>query len=708
MQQHTNMNPRIFTALGITALLGLLLVAANSCKRKFDEPPQYVAPNIQANTTIRQVKAQFYTAGQIRPIDQDLIIRGIVVADDRSGNFYKTLTIQDTSGAIAIRMDGTNLFTLYPIGREVFVKLRGLFIGDYARLIQLGGGIDNSDPTRPEVAPIASTLFDRYLVRGSFNNVVAPRVVTINELNDDLQNMYIQINDVEFQTADTAQPWANATTRQSINRTLRTCTGQTLIVRSSGYANFASQLTPTGKGFIRGIYTVFNTTRQFVIRNTDTSEIQMNGLRCGQGPTTLINTADLRALYPGAATITPDGRRITGVVISDRSTNNINNQNIVLQQGTGLAGIVVRFTAAHSFNLGDSLDVNISSLELSEFNGLLQVNNVPLSNATVRATGRSITPRTATIAQINANFENWESTLVRIENATLSGGTGGTYSGSVTVNDGATITLFTSTSATFASQTYPPNAASITGYLSQFGATRQIGIRNPGAPLNDVVAGTGGGGGSSSGLPLTTSPYQQYFNNIASGLPQGIFVKIGATNTSIGTGDAGIYNSLAPTAWNQTSAGVKNFASATGLTATSTEAEQSASSNRALGVRQTTLAGYDPGTAFVLLLNNTTGKSNFQLSFLLQSLDATVGRTTVWQVDYGLGDNPTTFTPVTTSPASLSTSGAFSSTPVSVTLPAAINNQSQKVWIRIVTLAATTGSGSRPSTAIDDLQLTWN
>jgi hypothetical protein len=223
-----------------------------------------------------------------------------------------------------------------------------------------------------------------------------------------------------------------------------------------------------------------------------------------------------------------------------------------------------------------------------------------------------------------------------------------------------------------------------------------------------VVAGTGGGGGSSSGLPLTTSPYQQNFNNIASGMPQGIFVKIGATNTSIGTGDAGIFNSLAPTAWNQTNAGVKNFASATGLTATSTDAEQAASSNRALGVRQTTLAGYDPGTAFVLLLNNTTGKSNFQLSFLLQSLDATVGRTTVWQVDYGIGDNPTTFTSVTTSPASLSTSGAFSSTPVSVTLPAAINNQSQKVWIRIVTLAATTGSGSRPSTAIDDLQLTWN
>ncbi|HMO33256.1 MAG TPA: DUF5689 domain-containing protein [Lacibacter sp.] len=696
--------------ISVAALAAVVFLFSNQgCKRKFDEPPIYVAPDIQANTSIRQVKAQFYTSGQIKPIDQDLVIRGIVVADDKSGNFYKTLTIQDTSGAIAIRMDGNSLYTVYPIGREVFVKLQGLYIGDFARLVQIGGGIDNSDPTRPEVAPIASALFDRYLVRGSFNNAVAPRVVTIAELNDDMQNMFVQINDVEFQTADTAQPWANVVTRQSVNRTLRTCTGQTLIVRSSGYSNFADKRTPTGKGFIRGIYTVFNTTKQFVIRDVDTSNIQMTGLRCGQGPTTVINIADLRALYGGAATITPEGRRITGVVISDRSTSNLNNQNIVIQQGTGLAGIVVRFAAAHTFNLGDSLDVNISSLELSEFNGLMQVNNVPVSNAAVRSTGKSITPRTATITQINSNFEAWESTLVRIQNANLTGGTGGTYSGSVTVNDGATIVMFTTTSATFASQTYPANAASLTGYLGQFGTTRQIAIRNPGAPLNDVVAGTGGGGGGGgAGLALTTSPYTQNFNNIGSGLPQGFFAKIGASATVAFTGDMTQFNSFAATPWAQTSAGVKNFASATGLTSASTDAEQAAASNRAMGIRQTTTVGYDPGSAFVMLLDNTTGKSNFQLSFLLQSLDATVGRTTTWTVDYGVGDSPATFTAITTTPAVLTTGGLFSSTPVSVTLPAALNNQSQKVWIRIVALTAAPGSGNRPSSAIDDVQLTWN
>jgi hypothetical protein len=109
-------------------------------------------------------------------------------------------------------------------------------------------------------------------------------------------------------------------------------------------------------------------------------------------------------------------------------------------------------------------------------------------------------------------------------------------------------------------------------------------------------------------------------------------------------------------------------------------------------------------------LDNTTAKTNFQLSFLLQSLDATPGgRTTVWQVDYGLGDNPTTFTSVATTPATLTTNlGTFASVPVTVNFGNALNNLNQKVWIRIITLAATTGSGNRPSTAIDNVQLSWN
>lgn len=296
--------------------------------------------------------------------------------------------------------------------------------------------------------------------------------------------------------------------------------------------------------------------------------------------------------------------------------------------------------------------------------------------------------------------------MIKIVNInSMTGGTGGNYSGSVTLNDGTgTLILFTSSVATFASTPRPGAASSLVGYLTPFNSTKEISIRG----LTDVVAS--GGGGGVSGLPLTTSPYTQDFNNLAGGLPQGIFAKIGSSSSSIGTGDMSEYGSGlgTATAWNQTSAGLKNFASATGLTATSDATAQSGSTNRALGIRQTSSAGYDPGSAYVLLLDNTTGKSNFQLSFALQSLDNSIGRTTLWTVDYGIGDTPSSFTSVTTSPASITTSNVFGSTPVTVNLPAIINNQNQKVWIRIVTLSGTTGSGSRASTGLDDVSLTWN
>ncbi|HRF42487.1 MAG TPA: DUF5689 domain-containing protein, partial [Saprospiraceae bacterium] len=91
-----------------------------------------------------------------------------------------------------------------------------------------------------------------------------------------------------------------------------------------------------------------------------------------------------------------------GVVISDRVNNNWTTRNIALQDGA--SGIIVRFSADHTFNVGDSLVINIGGVELSEFSGLLQLNNVPIANATRPGAGTLPTPRVATIAQVLANL----------------------------------------------------------------------------------------------------------------------------------------------------------------------------------------------------------------------------------------------------------------------------------------------------------------
>jgi len=204
-------------------------------------------------------------------------------------------------------------------------------------------------------------------------------------------------------------------------------------------------------------------------------------------------------------------------------------------------------------------------------------------------------------------------------------------------------------------------------------------------------------------LPAS-SPYTQNFDGIGTSLPTGWTTRTGATATNLGTSTS---HTAAATAWGDTAGAFKNFASADGLTATSNTAAQSGSTDRSLGVRQSGSFG-DPGAAFVLQLANTTGKTSFNLSFKLQSLDTAAGRTTTWRVDYGLGTTPTTFNAVTTLPATITTSPTWGSTNVTVTLPAAVENQTGNVWIRIVSIAASANTGNRPSSAIDDVSLSWS
>jgi hypothetical protein len=211
-------------------------------------------------------------------------------------------------------------------------------------------------------------------------------------------------------------------------------------------------------------------------------------------------------------------------------------------------------------------------------------------------------------------------------------------------------------------------------------------------------------------VTLTTSPYTEDFNNLGSaGLPAGFFVKkavVDATPLGVDT----ILNTGVTPPWRGTSRGFKNFASATGVSDVAIDsATQSAITNRALGVRQTSTTGWDPGVAFLFQVTNTTGKFNFQLSFKLQSLDPTSPRKSTWIVDYGIGATPATFTAVTTSPAVLETGGStFSNTSVTVDFGNALNDQAGPVWIRVRATPGSTGSGNRASSAIDDWSLSWS
>lgn len=251
-----------------TALLALplFLALAIGCKKEFDTPPVRSLP-AGSVVTIAQLKAMYQgtpvhfsdTAGAVNTV------YAVVTADEQNGNLYKNLYIQDHTGAMAIRL--LNSGGLYQ-GDSIRIYLPGCVLSPYNGLMQ-----------------IDSVNVDNNVVKQATNVYVAPTVTTISALATQaglggaLQSKLVTISGVEFADSTGNLTYADPVTQTTINRDLEDCNGNTTIVRSSGYANFAGQHLPTGKGTFTGIVSWFGSGPQLYIR--DINEVQLNGPRCG-------------------------------------------------------------------------------------------------------------------------------------------------------------------------------------------------------------------------------------------------------------------------------------------------------------------------------------------------------------------------------------------------------------------------------------------
>ena len=459
----------------------------------FDHPPlDGEQPAIKANTTIADLKA-LHTLGSYEEITEDIIISGVVIADDRSGNFFRALLIQDSTAGIEIRMNETDLFNEYGEGRELFIKCNGLWLGDFAGITQLGAGTEVDDDGDIELSRLPSALFDEFIVKGQWNKHVTPTIKTIAELRSGDISTLVRLENMQFSLPSCERTYARdyvspggTRVQESLNQPMESCVnGATIILRSSGFSHFAGTMLPTGSGAITAVYSVFNDTKQLLIRDTD--DVDFNDPRCGDSGVngTLKTLAEIRAMYTGTAQTLTGDFKVSGTVISDFLNENLSSRNLIIQDET--AGIVVRFTESHNFGLGEIMEININNVELSDFNGLLQLNDVEINQAFTTCNIGQIEPRLATVQEILNNEWDWQSTLVKVNMAVLSGGA--TLSGGTFVTDATgTIDMFTQSFASFAGAFLPIGEVDITAIIGDFNGV-QLTIRN----LDDIEGGDIGG-----------------------------------------------------------------------------------------------------------------------------------------------------------------------------------------------------------------------
>lgn len=242
-------------------ILGLaILFSLGSCvKGEFDTPPVFI-PKFEgtANKTIAELKATYL--GVLDSIKEDLIIQGIVVGNDESGNIYKKLIIQDATGGIELNLDRTSMYTEFKLGQRVFVKCKGMFLGDYNGLIQLGGKFNGS------IGRLPDAMINQHLFRDSLPGTVpTPVKIVVGADNKQYISTLVKLENVSFTEA--GQVWATQDV-SATNRTLKDQSGKTLVVRTSQYANFAGLKVPSGNGTVYGLLSIFGTTWQLTIRDT--------------------------------------------------------------------------------------------------------------------------------------------------------------------------------------------------------------------------------------------------------------------------------------------------------------------------------------------------------------------------------------------------------------------------------------------------------
>lgn len=312
--------------------------------------------------------------GGFECILDDYVIEGIVVADDRHDNFYKSIVLQDSTGGITIRMDGTGLYNNYPVGRKIAVKLKTLWLGDYAKMIQLGAAVDRSDSAFPELRPIPTPLFDKFILRGTLNNPVIPKPVRMDELQDSLQSCLLLIDNVEFSTADTGRTYADAVNKLSDNATVKSCTGGSAYLRTSGFAGFAGAKIPRGNGSLVAVYSVFRTEKQLMLR--DTSDVRMDGLRCTAAGFKVLAAENFEQAVPGQELSINGWRNIAesgGIRFAAKKTGG-NTFAEISAFATGKAG-VVSWLIMPAINLSNSANevLRFETKDAFDNGGTLQV-----------------------------------------------------------------------------------------------------------------------------------------------------------------------------------------------------------------------------------------------------------------------------------------------------------------------------------------------
>lgn len=261
----------IHSLLTLPLLLLTLAATFTACDRDYDMPPlnepSYSLPDGAQTITIKELRTKYAaaTSKNAITITDSLFLHAYVCGDDRSGNIFKTIYIQDETGGISFLVDQSDVYNDYAAGQEVYIDLKGLCISVYGNEQQIG---------HPD-GYLYRTPYEDFKEHVHCNGWANESQLTIKEfsnisrLSDDVDGnrfTLIRLTGVHFEDAGKAN-FAEDSGYGTHN--LVDAYGNTISVRTSNYADFASTVLPSGTGNVVAILGRYNGSWQLTIRSID-------------------------------------------------------------------------------------------------------------------------------------------------------------------------------------------------------------------------------------------------------------------------------------------------------------------------------------------------------------------------------------------------------------------------------------------------------
>lgn len=226
--------------------------------------------------TIAQLKAKYASTLNNQygytQIADDIQLKAYVTGNDIEGNLFSQIALEDGTGAIIIAISEGGIFGYLPVGTEILVALKDLYIGNYGYQTQIGT-LYESAKGEMSVSRMARMRWDQHFNYTGKTISVTPAELDQSKLKND---SYLANNSGKLMTlkgvtfADGGKKVyankADIVNNNCCERALKGLSASNIVVRTSTYADFAAELLPDGKVNITGIFTRYGKKWQVIIR----------------------------------------------------------------------------------------------------------------------------------------------------------------------------------------------------------------------------------------------------------------------------------------------------------------------------------------------------------------------------------------------------------------------------------------------------------